>query len=236
MYIRVVSRIGVEYDGDKLQRDLHIEGPSLLKKQAALAAEEGRRLIEPKAVYTCLKVVGVEGGQVTLENGAVLRGAVLADRLRCGQEVAPYVVTIGPELENRVSQLSKSNIVQAFLLDTIGSHAVRIAKKKIELLVAEELGVGIFDFGPGEATGELFGLEQQTVLFSILEPGKNIGVNLMSSCMMTPQKSASGVFAVSDREYIACRYCSRRCEVRKAAFRRQYSRYEDDNARAEQGS
>jgi len=88
--------------------------------------------------------------------------------------------------------------------------------------VEESLGDKVSDFGPGEGTGELFGIEQQTVLFRILQPLKSIGVQLTPSYLMIPKKSESGVFAVTDEEYVACQYCPKKCEYRETAFRGKY--------------
>ena len=184
--------------------------------------EESLQLVEPKAVFSYFEVEEVEGEHVILENGEVLTGTILADMLECGQKTAPYVITIGARLETRVSQLTKSNVVQAFLLDRIGSIALRMAKRKVELLVAKELGDKISDFSPGEGTGILFGIKQQTVLFRMLQPKKNIGVSLTSGYLMIPQKSVSGLFAPTDQEYVACSYCPKECEDRKSTFKGQY--------------
>jgi len=84
------------------------------------------------------------------------------------------------------------------------------------------LGDEVSSFGPGEGTGKLFGIEQQTVLFQILQPFNSIGVQLTPSLLMMPKKSVSGVFAITDEEYIACQYCPKKCENKSSAFRGEY--------------
>jgi len=138
----------------------------------------------PEAVYTYLEVVRIEGDSVRLESGDVLKGIILADMLKCGQKVAPYVATIGLKLEDRASKLAEDNMLRAFLLDKIGNYALEIAKENIRSLVEKTLGNKVSNFGPGEGTGKLFGIEQQAVLFQILQPFNNIGVQLTPSYMM----------------------------------------------------
>ncbi len=192
------------------------------KKEIASLIEESRGLVEPKAVYTYLELVKIAGNDVHLESGDVLKGVILADMLKCGQKVAPYVVTIGPKLEDRASKLARENVFLAFILEKIGDYALEIAKGSMKLLVEKTLADKVSDFGPGEGTGKLFGIEQQAVLFQILKPSKNVGVRLTPSYLMIPKKSMSGVFAVTDEEYIACQYCPKKCEDRTSAFRGEY--------------
>jgi len=116
-------------------------------------------------VYTYLELVKIAGNDVRLESGDVLKGVILADMLKCGQKVAPYVVTIGPKLEDRASKLARENVFLAFILEKIGNYALGIAKGSMKLLVEKTLGDRVSNFDPGEGTRELFGIEQQTVLF-----------------------------------------------------------------------
>jgi hypothetical protein len=219
---QVVDHIPVEYDEEELWRELHVETLKDKRKEIASLIEESRELIEPKAVYTYFEVVRIEGDSVRLESGDVLKGVILADMLRCGQKVAPYVATIGPKLEDRASKLTEDNMFLAFILDKIGNYALEITKENIKSLVEKTLGDKVSNFGPGEGTGKLFGIEQQAVLFQILQPFNSIGVQLTPSYLMIPKKSESGVFAVTDEEYVACQYCPKKCEERASAFKGEY--------------
>jgi len=220
--VQVVDHIPVEYDEEELWRKLHVEKLKRKRKEIASLIEESRELIEPKAVYTYFEVVRIEGDSVRLESGDVLKGVILADMLRCGQKVAPYVATIGSKLEDRASKLAEDNMLLAFFLDKIGNYALTIAEENIRSLVEKTLGNKVSNFGPGEGTGKLFGIEQQAVLFQILQPFNSIGVRLKPSYLMIPKKSVSGVFAVTDEEYVACQYCPKKCEDRTSVFMGEY--------------
>jgi hypothetical protein len=182
--------------------------------------EEARSILEPKAVYSFVRVVDLNYDQVHLDNGHSLRSVVLGDILQVGQGIVPYVITIGPKLEERARE--RKNLLHAYLLEKIADHALEKAADYLRSHTGESLGPIVSTFSPGSGTGELFSIEQQEVIFSILEPAKSVGVRLSSSCMMLPRKSVSGVFAATQEDYVSCAYCPRKCESRRRPYKGNY--------------
>jgi len=203
---------------------LQFPGVRALKGQdVSQLMEKSRQLIEPKAVFELANVAGICGDRVRLETGHTLRSIVLADMLEHGQKVAPYVVTIGPRLERQASEEAKGSILRSWMLDKVGDYALEKASAYLKSRVGEALKGGVSVFSPGSGTGKLFGIDQQKVIFQILNPSESIGVSLTPGCMMVPRKSLSGVLAVTGREYIACQYCPReRCDNRRKPFSGEY--------------
>lgn len=221
--MEVLDPVPLELDAAELAGDVK---PRKLGDELLVLFERAQPLIEPKAVYCTTRVSGFEDDLVHLENGHTFRGLVLADMLRSGQEVIPYVVTIGPKLESEIGQ--EKNLLRSFLLDKIGNYALHKALGYLKSVAAEKFGdVGgvVSEFSPGTGTGELFDIEQQKPLFQILDSAAaSIGVHLSSSLMMVPRKSESGVLAATPQEYIACAHCPRQCESRSAPFVGEYQR------------
>ena len=218
----VIDPVPVDLDAAELLRNLKT-GILKLGEELVTLLEKSRLLIEPKAVYAPVRVIGIENDQVCLENGHALRSLVLGDMLERGQEIVAYVVTIGPKLENRASQ--ESSLLQSFLLDKIGNYALQKACAYVKSRTEERFGHTVSEFSPGSGTGELFGIDQQEALFRILDPTKSIAVGLTPSYMMVPRKSESGVFAATREEYVACEYCPRQCESRRAPFKGDYHHF-----------
>ena len=221
--MEVIDPVPLELKATELVGSLK---PQKLSEELVSLFERIRPLIEPKAVYTTIHVIGFENDLVHLENGHALRGIILGDMLDRGQEVIPYVVTIGPKLESEIRQ--EKNLLHSFLLDKIGNYALHKACAYLKSLAAEKFGSGrsVSEFSPGTGTGELFGIEQQKPLFRLLDPATaSIGVQLTPSLMMVPTKSESGVLAATRHEYIACAHCPRQeCESRSTAFIGEYQR------------
>jgi hypothetical protein len=181
-----------------------------------------RDLLKPRGVFTLLKVTGVVDGTVQLEGGHALKSVGLADMVRPGGRLAPYAITIGPDLEQEASRMSQVDVFAGWALGRIGDYALGKASLHMRSMVEKELGEAVSSLAPGAGTGRLFGIDQQTVLFDILDPTNSIGVKLTQGYLMVPLKSISGVFAATNMEYVACRYCPKDCEYRRAEFGGEY--------------
>jgi len=219
--LRVIDPVPVELDTAEFLQTLKGTTPRIGDELVPLM-EEARSILEPKAVYSFVRVVHLNDDQVHLENGHLLRSIVLGDTLEAGQEILPHVVTVGPKLEERAHQ--EKNLFRAYLLEKIADHALEKACDYLKSYTGGKLGPVISAFSPGSGTGELFAIEQQEALFSMLEPSKNVGVTLTSSCLMVPRKSVSGVFAATREEYVSCAYCPKHCESRRRPYIGQYRR------------
>jgi len=193
-----------------------------LREELLPLLDQARSKIEPKAVYSIVRVKCLGSDQILLENGYVLRGVVLADMLQTGQDIIPHVITVGSELESMASE--EPNLLRAWLFEKVADYALEKSRQYVRVQTTKRLGEVVSVFSPGSGTGELFGLDQQQTLFKVLDPPSNIGVRLTSSCMMVPRKSVSGVFAATREEYVACEYCPRECETRTRPFQGVYQR------------
>ena len=136
-------------------------------------------LLEPKGLFRIVKGEALEGAQMPKPTDLV--GVGLA--------------TIGPGLEDAVNAASDSgSLLDAVLLDAIGSAAAEAAAEALDALVcAEASKQGLFGarrISPGYGKWDV---KAQPVLLGLLDPDR-IGVRLTSGLMMIPRKSVS--FAV----------------------------------------
>jgi len=219
--LNVIDPVPVVLDPAELLHTLK-GGTQRLSDELVSLMEETRSILEPKAVYSFVRVLHLSDDQVRLENGHALRSIVLGDMLEVGQEIVPHVITVGPKLEERAHE--DKNLLHAYLLEKIADHALEKTRDYLRSYAGGRLGPILSTFSPGSGTGELFTLEQQAALFSMLEPNKNVGVRLMSSYMMVPRKSVSGVFGATREEYVSCVHCPRQCESRMRPYGGNYQR------------
>jgi len=220
--MRVVDRIPVKLDSEEVLDLPEFRRLRNRESEVRRLLQVSSALMRPRGVFTLLRIRSVSNGAVHLEGEHILNSIALAEMAKTGQKVAPYVITIGPDLEDEASRMSQTDIFGGWLLARIGDYALGKASLYVRSLTERELGKSPSSFSPGTGTGRLFGIEQQEVLFDILDPRNSIGVTLTPSYLMVPLKSISGVFAAADGEYVACRYCPRECEYRRAEFSGEY--------------
>ena len=174
------------------------------------AMEIGANLLEPAACYDILKIKRVNSSSIEIDD-VLFESEDLACRFRDAEEMAIFIATIGPHLEEKVDKLIVTGDAGVgCALDMFGTAAVEtVAFKTRELIQDYALSQGrramtdryctgmncpayadcggqvVYWWSPG--FGDLETREQQK-LFSLLD-GSQVGVHLSESCMMLPRKS-----------------------------------------------
>jgi hypothetical protein len=175
---------------------------------------QAQELIAPAALFATLPIRTLEHQEIILDNGATFSGPLVARALAGATQVAIAVCTIGPALEERMSDLfTAGDPVQAVALEGAGVAAVRQVSAQVgvrlcDVATARGLSVGM-RASPGQ---EGWSIQQQRVLFGLL-PAQRIGVQLTSTCLMLPRKSVSFVIGLGPdmrADSVPCDFCSKR--------------------------
>jgi len=218
--MKALGNITLHYDLDELMRFCHLNCFRDRMKEVEAVIEESYRLIDPKAVYKTVKISEVKGNRLVLEGGSVFESELLAEKFKCTSEIAVYVATIGPALEKRVTELGPKELSKSFMMDCIGTYALRQVSDIIQENLQPGGGERLSKFSPGDTA--YWDIRQQRALFDILgakEVERAIGVRLNEYCIMTPKKSVSGVMGLTEEQFLECQICKRRCEYRRAPFK-----------------
>jgi hypothetical protein len=181
--------------------------------------EECKSLIRPTAAYTYVKIKGISDDGILVEDGKMLSSRKLAEQLKCATEIAVFVITIGPDLERRVSSIAQSRLLDSWVLDNSGTYALRLLNRHLEEKIAAEKKWKISKFNPGSTPS--WELEQQEVLFNIFSKDKirdALGVILNDKFVMIPRKSISGIMGQTVEAYHNCSECSKLCEYRQKLY------------------
>lgn len=153
----------------------------------------------------------VKGQTLFLENIEVTPGHIKVDDIEfnVGKQVSHYlrsatsgvlfICTAGPEISSRSQELmAKGDLVEGFLLDTLGSIIVEKAMDKIQAEVTEafrkENKSCSNRYSPGYCE---WSVGEQTKLFSFF-PNNTCGIALSDSCLMSPVKSVSGIVGIGE--------------------------------------
>jgi hypothetical protein len=183
-----------------------------------------RELCEPRGLYRRLTIDEVGRKGITFEDGPPLEGKFLAHCFEGAEEAIFVLLTIGPALEKRVSQMfADGDTVEAFILDAVGSASAMNLLTTVLGEISEESkdrgsNVGTC-LSPGQSYWDVTG---QDHMLEVL-PGEMLGVELLESSFLRPQKSQSALVPIgpnlkvlSDPADSFCRYCpATNCPVRK---------------------
>jgi hypothetical protein len=183
------------------------------------AIETAEKLWQPRAVYEDFTVIDIEGEEILLaprgaDNGTRLKIGPHIDLLAMAESAMISVVTVGSQLDHRITELNRGNhLLEAYLLDSVGVVALTEVDKAVRQRAeqqARNLNWGVSErLGPGSLMG--WDLTGQSVISSLVDI-KKIDLTINESCVLMPFKSASSLIGMgpaypSKKVGSICRFC-----------------------------
>lgn len=149
-------------------------------------------LLEPAIAYESQLITEIRHDGLCLKDGTVFHGKLIPSVLRSAKELAIVVCTIGPRLEERVTDyFGRNEPLRGLLLDGIGSAAVdSLGQEACQLMRCEASSRGYEASSPLSPGMHGLPLSQQWQLFQLVL-AEQIGVHLTTSGMISPRKSIS---------------------------------------------
>jgi hypothetical protein len=216
--MELIRNILFELEAPALLEKVRIDPESDDAQDIEDLVRRAKAVADPKAVYEASGVQPGKGDTVHM-NGVTFESRVLrALTVKAGQAF-PFIITCGSELD-RIA-LPPDDFMKQFWLDSIKELALRAAVDHFTHHIQEKYGFDqVSSMSPGSGSGDLWPIEQQTILFSIFNDTEALmGVRLTESCLMIPNKTVSGVLFPTETKFENCQLCNReKCQERKAPF------------------
>ncbi|MCE5332646.1 MAG: hypothetical protein LLF95_10990 [Bacteroidales bacterium] len=164
--------------------------------------------------------LNIRTGKIGIENTELNLGRQICGYIKESTHIALFLCTAGEDFTRMTNALNEQgDIMEAYILDTIGSLTVeramdKIQKHLLQSLLSERLKISN-RYSPGYCN---WPLTDQEILFDLI--GQNpTGIMLNDSCLMTPRKSISGIIGLGKNlkhhEY-GCKICTNNtCIYRK---------------------
>jgi len=182
-----------------------------------LATVNSDHLLEPAIAYEIHSITEMRHDQLCLEGNAALHSPLLPSVLREAKELVVVVCTIGPRLEEEVTDyFSKKEPLRGLLLDGIGSAAVdSLTQEVCKLMMREASSRGYQASSPFSPGMPGFPITEQWQMLNLV-PAEEIGVSLTPIGMMMPRKSISMVIGMGSEmpTWTQAEVCAR-CNLRK---------------------
>lgn len=133
-----------------------------------------------------------------------------------------FMATIGLELDRAVSRYEKFNPTKALLADALGSERIEslcdtFCDEYSKQLFKDNLYI-TKRISPGYGS---LPLEKQTEFFRLLDRGGRLGVSLNKSLLMSPSKSVTAVFGITEScEATQNKRSCKACDLLTCQYRR----------------
>lgn len=213
-----IEDLPVQVDASAVRRHLRLKDESPAAPRVTTLVRRLQAAARPRALYRACRIEGRRGEKVRIE-GIDFSSPALAVLLDSADWVFPYVVTVGPEIDEALSL--ESGALERFVLDTTGNLVLQESVRAMERAIAACHGLGTTGrIGPGAGDGTLWAIEEQDALFDLLgDVTSSIGVSLTADHLMLPVKSLSGMLFPTPTGFSDCGICrSVDCPFRHAPY------------------
>ncbi|MGD2098916.1 MAG: vitamin B12 dependent-methionine synthase activation domain-containing protein [Desulfobacterales bacterium] len=213
--MEILEKIPLHIDPHKVGKILHLKHDSDAQRAEDLI-DKAKACCKPKAAYK-LCYIDEKSDDAVVVGGLQLKSKVLRKNLDPVERIFPYVVTLGPGLEEVVKEIDDP--LEKYYLDVVGNVALNAVRKQLHDHLCEKFALKKISFmSPGSL--QEWPIEEQRQLFQLLTDVEGaIGVRLTSSCLMVPTKSVSGIYFQTEVSFFNCQLCQRgKCPGRKARY------------------
>lgn len=215
MAVILLTQIPFIPDVEALRQTLRVRNQRDAEALERLCAEAAA-LAQPKAAYRPAIVARRSEREILIDD-VTLTSRVLSANLQDVHRVFLYLATCGTELDEWAHGLE--DMVHQFWGEEIKAQALRAATRALNARIEA-------DYRPGKTTvmnpGSLadWPLSQQRPFFQLMaDAAHSLGVTLSDSCLMTPNKSVSGIRFATESGFESCQLCPMPdCPGRRAPY------------------
>ena len=178
--------------------DIAPVAPEVRATAAAMAAH-ALEIATPVAWLRQVAIRGIDAARVELDGGAIATSATLANSLRGSFAVQLFVVTLGPRLDERVSQLFEAmDGLEGLFLDTAGWVVVQSALGAVRRRLGARARADGYRLtrraGPGYLDWPL--VEQSIVVGALAAGGILPAIEVLDSGAILPEKTLTGLYGL----------------------------------------
>lgn len=162
--------------------------------QEAVALTEAAML--PKACYGRFPIEVKGDGRILLPYGEVVSHDLTRNLYGC-REIFLFAATIGVEYDRLLRRTRIASMAKATVLQAVGAAAVEGLCNKLNDDLRKSAGDEGYKAHPRYSPGYGdYALENQKGIFGVLQPSRYIGVSLMDTLIMAPEKSVTAVIGL----------------------------------------
>ncbi len=160
----------------------------------AIASTEAAML--PKACYGRFPVEVKGDGRIRLPYGEVISHDLTKNLYGC-KEIFLFAATIGTGYDRLLRRTRIASMARTAILQAAGAAAVEALCDKLNDDLRRDAEAGGYRAHPRYSPGYGdYALENQKGIFAVLQPSRYIGLSLMDTLIMAPEKSVTAVIGL----------------------------------------
>ncbi|MCG6909785.1 MAG: vitamin B12 dependent methionine synthase [Deltaproteobacteria bacterium] len=203
-------------DRDAMIEKMHLKEGRPETERFREMALEAQKASAPKAFYKISRIRSRLPESVVVDDQE-LESRILSVNTENLHRTFPFVVTCGTELTRWADTFT--DMLDKLFADELKMAALRSAMRQLQEDIKARYHTGeLSQMNPGSL--EDWSIYEQKKLFALLGNGASrVGVELLSSMVMYPDKSESGIFFEKEKKFVNCRLCpTEKCPSRQAAY------------------
>ncbi|MBU2505141.1 MAG: hypothetical protein KJ799_00185 [Bacteroidetes bacterium] len=185
---QVLQAMGYPPESDNLQLKDSIE-ERINEAKLHVSATAGFKIIAPLDFIISKNQFSIAGVEFDSKK-------IITSQIRKADTIAIFTASLGSAFDQWSKKVQSENILDGYIIDTIGSETVELAadviEEKINQVVTGEDYFCSSRFSPGYCE---WSVAEQHKLFSFL-PKNFCGISLTESALMNPIKSVSGIIGI----------------------------------------
>ena len=197
------------------------EIPSEVEAQIDGCIAETLATVQPRYIYKVFEIKRLKNHIQLAGTDVFLPGQDVQKLLNDSQSCVLMAATLGSGLETCIRRAQGRDMTRAIILDCCGSAAIEAVCDIAEMEIRSALGNEYFTdrFSPGYGDMPVGFQREMTAL---LDTGRQIGLTLTDTDILTPRKSVTAVIGLAEKpqtkRFRGCAYCSmfENCTFRKA--------------------
>ncbi len=212
----ILDDIEIEETPQTILQKSDYTGKDGMEESFLSLSEEALEIARPRAIYKITFIEEKKENGITV-GGVEFKSRVLAVNLEDARRIFPFVATCGRELNDWAHQFD--DMMKNYMADDIKEIFLNFAREQLKEHISQNFNPGeMASMNPGSL--EDWPIGEQQKLFQLLgDVHEKIGVELTDSNLMEPNKSVSGIWFPTEKDYQNCRLCSREdCPNREAKF------------------
>jgi hypothetical protein len=216
MTATILDNIPFHLDFAALLKKLRMDSDHAYADTLKSLVDEAEAIARPKALYKVGYIDTRQDDRVVID-GIPFTSRVLCVNLEQAHRVFAFTATCGTELEAWLQ--TQDDMLYRYWADIINEMALRTAIRALKEHLEHQFELGrTAVMNPGSL--EDWPLSEQMPLFTLLgDPEEAIGVKLLDSFLMSPQKSVSGIRFPTEERFESCQLCPREdCPGRRAPY------------------